>query len=478
MTRHRAIGSVLQWLGFGLAVAETTLPDRVRQAIRRQEERGEIVIGWVQLAVVVTFGVLYSLVPRAEGAGMLMLQPVPLALALYTAFTLLRITLSYRRFIPGWFVILSILVDMGLLMGLIWSFHVQYGQPASFYLKSPTLLYVFIFIALRALRFQPVYVLISGLTAAAGWGVMLLFALLSDGGTGMVTRNYVQYMTDNAILLGAEFDKIISILVVTLILTVALARARRLFVAAMRDEEATRDLKRFFAPEVAQAITGADRAIAAGEGELREAAVLVVDLRGFTALAERLPPGAVLRLLAEYQARLVPVIGAQGGSVDKFLGDGIMASFGATRQSETYAADALACVEALMDELARWREERRAHGHEPLDVGMAVATGPLVIGAVGDGDRLEYTVIGEPANLAAKLEKHNKVLASQALATVETLDLARRQGFVAGRAIRRLEGQRVAGVGQPLDLVVLGSDRLQDLQHDPAEQQPAGRQPG
>jgi len=478
MTARRLTAVVLQRLGFGLAAAETTLPERVARAIRRQEERGEIVIGWVQLAVVATFGVLYSLVPRAEGAGMLVLQPVPLALGLYTAFTLLRITLSYRRFIPGWFVVLSILVDMGLLMGLIWSFHVQYGQPASFYLKAPTLLYVFIFIALRALRFQPVYVLIAGLTAAAGWALMLLYALMSDGGASMVTRNYVEYMTDNAILLGAEFDKIISILVVTLILTVALARVRRLFVAAMRDEEAARDLKRFFAPEVAQAITGADRAIVAGEGELREAAVLVVDLRDFTRIAGRLPPGEVLRLLAEYQARLVPVIRERGGTVDKFLGDGIMASFGAARQSATHAAEALRCVEALLAELARWRVDRRDRGEEALDVGMAVATGPLVIGAVGDGDRLEYTVIGDPANLAAKLEKHNKLLGTRALATAEALDLARRQGYAAGGPLRDLPGQHVAGVGQPIDLVALGSEALDDLKHDPGEHQPAGRQPG
>jgi len=100
---------------------------------------------------------------------------------------------------------------MMLLFGLIWCFHIQYGQPPAFYLKAPTLLYVFIFIALRALRFEARYVLISGFAAAAGWLALVVYAAAFDPRGMAVTRNYVEYMTSARILWGAEIDKVIAI---------------------------------------------------------------------------------------------------------------------------------------------------------------------------------------------------------------------------------------------------------------------------
>jgi adenylate cyclase len=437
--------------------ADDSLPERVRVAIRVQEERGEILIGWVQLALVITFGVLYGFAPRAEGDVMIIAEPVPWALGAYFGFTLIRLILAYRRFIPDWFLLASVIVDIALLMGLIWTFHIQYGQPPSFYLKAPTLLYVFIFIALRALRFEPRYVLLTGVVAAAGWGAMLAYAV-DQGGPEMITRDFVAYITGNAILLGAEFDKMISILVVTLILTVALTRARGMLIAAVREEEAARDLKRFFAPEVAQAITGADRAIAAGEGQVRQAAVLITDLRGFTKMSANQPPAEVIRIIADYQARLVPVIREHGGSVDKFLGDGILATFGATSESESYAADACRCAQAVFESLSEWNDARIAEGaRQRLQIGAAVAVGEVIVGAVGDGDRLEYTVLGDAVNLAAKLEKQNKVEETCALTTETAFELAARQGFTPAREPERRPGRPVADVTEPVDLVVLAS---------------------
>jgi adenylate cyclase len=116
-------------------------------------------------------------------------------------------------------------MDIAVLMALIWSFHVKYMQPPSFYLKAPTVMYVFIFIALRALRFEPKYILITGAAAVVGWIVLVLFVVLGPDGGTMVTRNFVTYMTDNAILIGAEIDKMLSIVVVTLVLAAAVPRA-------------------------------------------------------------------------------------------------------------------------------------------------------------------------------------------------------------------------------------------------------------
>jgi adenylate cyclase len=152
----------------------------------------------------------------------------------------------------------------------------------------------------------------------------------------------------------------------------------------------------------------------------------------------------------------VPVIQRHAGSIDKFLGDGIMASFGAARASATAAADALRAAEDLLDEAGRWRGEREAAGLPAPRVGCAVATGQVIFGAVGDETRLEYTVIGESVNLAAKLEKHTKAEGVNALTSAATFALARRQGFAPRSPCETRNARRVGGVDEPLDLVVLG----------------------
>ncbi len=430
------------------------LPERVERAVREQQDASEVLIGWIQLAVVVTFAALYVISPKTFAADA-PFRPVPWATGVYFLFTLARLALAYRMRLPAWLLQLSILIDMALLFGLIWSFHIQYGQPASFYLKVPTLLYVFIFIALRALRFEARYVVFAGLAAALGWSAMVLYVVLVDPADSMVTRNYVDYLTSNSVLLGAEFDKVVSMLLVTAILAVAITRARALLTQAVAEGTAARDLSRFFAPEVAQRITAAETEIAAGQGELREAAVLMLDIRGFTRYAATIPPGEVIGMLAEYQARMVPVIRAHGGAVDKFLGDGIMATFGAAEPSERHAAGALAALHACLAEADAWAQEREAAGLPALPVNGAVATGRVVFGAVGDSARLEYTVIGDAVNLAAKLEKHNKRVGSRALATAEAVALAEEQGWRPVFEMRPLPGAQLSDLADPIDLVAL-----------------------
>jgi adenylate cyclase len=224
---------------------------------------------------------------------------------------------------------------------------------------------------------------------------------------------------------------------------------------AVTDHVAASELSRFFAPEVAGRIRASDIALQPGEAELRNAAILMVDLRGFTPLTHRLAPRDVMTLLSEYQSRVVAAVTGHGGSIDKFMGDGILASFGATQPSASFAADALRALAALLAATAAWGEERRRAGLPVPEVGAAVATGPVMFGTIGDHSRLEYTVIGDPVNLAAKLEKHTKEERVRALCTAEAYQLALRQGYLPQSAAESRAQRRVAGVDATLDLVVL-----------------------
>ncbi len=410
------------------------LPERVQRAIRFEQQRAEQLIGWVQLAIVLTFGALYAVSPKTFMMDV-PIEPVPWALGTWFVFTVGRLVAAYRGPLPRWLLTTSVVVDMAVLLIAIWSFHIQYDQPPAFYLKAPTLLYVFIFIALRTLRFEAGYVVLAGAVAVAGWLMLLGYACLADPGGMRITRDYVTYMTSASILIGGEVDKVISILVVTGVLALALARARRTMFRAVAESAAATDLKRFFAIEVADRITGADMLIRPGQGELRAAATMFIDLRGFTALSRDLAPNDLIALLADYQSRMIQAIARNGGSIDKFLGDGILASF------------VLAAAE-------RWRAERVAAGMAAPAIGVGLATGEVIFGAVGDESRLEYTVIGDAVNLAAKLEKHNKVARTTALTTRDAYQLALAQGY-RGPTRRERTADAVAGVAQPIDLTVL-----------------------
>ena len=441
------------WRGAGAEPAK--LSARVRQAISAEQDRAEIVIGAVQLAIVASFALFYLVSPKTFAADA-PFAPVPYALAIYAAFTLVRLVAAYRMRLPGWFLAVSIVVDMALLMTLIWSFHIQYMQPPAFYLKAPTLLYVFIFIALRSLRFEARYVLLAGAAGAAGWLCLVAWAATHDMGNMPVTRDYVRYMTSPSILWGAEIDKVMSIVIVTLILALAQTRARAMLERAAAQGSAILELSRFFAPEIAKRIAGAEQALVPGEGEMRAAAALFVDLRGFSDLSRELLPKDVVALLSDYQARLVPVIRAHGGSVDKFIGDGIFASFGAALPSNRYAADALACVDALLFEAQSWRADRLARKLAAPHVGFGVAAGTVLFACVGDADRLEYTIIGDSVNLAARLEKQTKRQSCNALTTRAAFELALAQGYVPGATPRPIAAVDIEGIGVPVDLVVLG----------------------
>ncbi len=429
------------------------LPARVVAEIDRREAAGERLVGWVQLALVVTFGTLYALSPRAEGSSNTSFTST--VLVIYFVFTLFRVWLSYRRVLPTWYLVISIIADVGLLCALIYSFHIQYNQPAAFYLKAPTMIYLFIFISVRALRFDPRFVLLTGLMAAVGWFALVIYALNTDMGQMRITRNYVDYMTSNSILIGAEIDRGIAILGVTFVLTLALYRARAVLIDAISSHTAASDLAQFFSPQVAASITKADDLPAAQMSKTREAAILMVDLRSFTATAAKLPAEAVMTVLGLYQDAAVRVIEAHDGQIDKFMGDGILATFGAVEDSETHAADALRAAVALTLAIDAIEPAVRAAGWSgPFQAGIAVSSGLVTVGVVGGQSRLEFTVIGNAVNTAAKLEAANKVEGTRVLTDAATFDRAMAQGHDLP-AVEMRPGRHISGLAKPVDLVVL-----------------------
>jgi adenylate cyclase len=432
---------------------EAKIPARVQAEIAKREEAAERLIGWVQLFLVTVFGTLYFASPRAQGA--IDTSFTPWALSLYFVFTLFRVWLSYRIVLPTWYLVVSILADVSLLCGLIFSFHIQYQQPPAFYLKVPTMIYFFIFISVRALRFDPRFVLLTGLASVAGWLALVGYALMSDMGEMHITRNFVDYLNSNSILIGAEIDKGVALLGVTFVLSLALYRARRVLTDAIRSHTAAADLRQFFSRAVAETITGHDSLPMVGRSEAREVSILIVDLRSFTRTAAGLEPETVMKVLGIYQNAAVAQIENHGGQIDKFMGDGILATFGAVEESKCHAADALRAAIGVVEAVEEVEPDIRAAGWRGIfRPGVAVASGVVAVGVVGARNRLEFTVIGTPVNLAAKLEAANKVEGTKILTEAQTYDLAVAQGYC-GPTPERRSGRQIQGFSSPLDLVVL-----------------------
>lgn len=429
------------------------LPQRVQDDFAEMQHRSELLVTGVQLAVVALLAALYYAAPAGHAPDA-PVRSAPLGLGLFAVLVLLRGWFAYTRQLTRPFLAFSVIAEMALLMFTIWTYHLQFEAMPNVNLKNTHIAYVFVLIALRSLRFEPVWVILSGLTAALGWGLIVSHALWVQG-EAILTWDYVTYVSTRSLHPGGEFDKVLAILLVTFLSATMLKRARDTLFTAVAQTQATKDLSRFFDQEVASRITGADMALKAGQGERRQAAILFTDLRGFTKASAHLPPEGLIALLQEYQGLVVPIVRRHGGSIDKFMGDGVLASFGAVAASDTYAADVLRAVDELQEAAAAWSAERAAKGLPAVSIGAGVAVGEVVFGVIGFEDRLEYTVISETVNLAAKLEKHNKAEAVQALATASALALAQAQGYQSPSPKEIRPARPVGGVAGPLDLAVL-----------------------
>jgi class 3 adenylate cyclase/ActR/RegA family two-component response regulator len=156
-------------------------------------------------------------------------------------------------------------------------------------------------------------------------------------------------------------------------------------------------------------------------GEIRQVSILFSDIRGFTALSERLGGEGTVEMLNEYFSFMADVIHDCGGQIDKYIGDAIMALFGAPTASDRDADRAVAAARGMIGALDLFNERRTESQGPPIRIGIGVATGPVVAGAIGSPDRMNYTVVGDAANLAARLEALTKTYGAAVLVCGETV---------------------------------------------------------
>jgi adenylate cyclase len=186
--------------------------------------------------------------------------------------------------------------------------------------------------------------------------------------------------------------------------------------------------------------------------------VMFSDIRGFTSVAEQLSPTALVHLLNQYLSPMTEIVFEKRGTLDKYIGDAVMAFFGAPVHTTLHAANgcdaALEMIAALERMRERWRIEDPSLPQ--IEIGIGVNSGPMVVGNMGSSQRFNYTVMGDNVNLASRLEGLNKEYGTHILITGQTL-LAARAGLGDSGAytVRELDFVRVKGKEEPIQLFEL-----------------------
>jgi len=225
-----------------------------------------------------------------------------------------------------------------------------------------------------------------------------------------------------------------------------LARSFNEMVDGLEEREHIRHtFGRFVSRDVAEAVLNGRVPLA---GQRLEVSILFQDIRGFTALSERLDPVALLRMLNQFFTEVVAAVEAEGGVVKQFTGDGVMALFGAPEIRADHTQRAVRAALGIVKRLDSLNALLHKDGIPPLQIGVGIHTGEVVAGLIGPDERVEYGVVGEPVNLASRIEALTKDLAATILVSKE---IATRLGseFVLGRvALLPIKGK-----SQPVEVV-------------------------
>ena len=217
---------------------------------------------------------------------------------------------------------------------------------------------------------------------------------------------------------------------------------KRLHAAVVQKESAATAFRSFVPRQVAERIE-----LGGSAGALTrelDATILFSDIRGYSTLAEHLPPGEVAELVGRHLAAMTDEIQLHGGLVDQFIGDAVMGVFGAPEPESDHAERAVRCAIAMQSRQRELNEEAEASGRLSLHIGIGINSGPVVAGVVGTTGRFEYTVVGDAVNVAARLQ--NEAAAGEIVASAATVSA------IPGFRSERMGPRTVKGREEPVEV--------------------------
>ncbi len=384
---------------------------------RREEKRSEKLVNYARI--------LITLLYFAAGTGVKAEIP---ASSLYNIYAIAGLSLLYS--IVLFFVLLgkryhpavkyvSATVDVLLLAVALYSF----GTFRTF--KTEAFLIYFLWIALAAMRFSVKLTIYTGILCVLSYLVLILLGVLRETiQPGSITEHFT-----SARVSVSNQGLRLAFLTACFSVSAYVARLYRGLVAqsvenemeagrqGLEKERVKDTLSRYVSHQIAEKILTEGMNLS---GERRNATILFCDIRDFTRMSEKMEPEEVTGFLNEYLRRMVDVIFEYGGTLDKFVGDEIMAIYGVPVSTGRDEEMAVRTAMRMKEVLADMNERRAGKGRETIRFGIGIHTGEVVAGNIGSHRRLEYTVIGQTVNMASRIEALNKFLGTDILITEQT----------------------------------------------------------
>ena len=276
------------------------------------------------------------------------------------------------------------------------------------------------------------------------WG-LAGFSLLSAGYLGMNFHLFSAQCLDLSIVYP----------LLPLVLTYLGGESYRNLVVERKGRHLRKAFSTYLSPDLVAAIAKNPDSLKLG-GEKRDVSVLFSDIRGFTTLSEGLAPEELVTLLNRYLSPMTRIVMDERGTLDKFIGDAIMAFFNAPLEVPDHAARACRSALRMLEELARLNAELEAGGMPAIGIGIGIHTGEAVVGNMGADIRFDYTAIGDSVNLASRLEGLTKLYGVSVIVSDETRHRAEK-----GFSFREIDLVRVKGKKKPVavyELMMEGSE--------------------
>jgi len=441
-----------------------TLGRRLDAAFRREERNGlSLALGVRTAALVAIVAYLALAFPVFAILWPIRLCGVFIANGV-AAFLLLR---SPRG--RAWQPFLFVAIDALLLAFTVLSPNPLFAEiwPQPMALRFGSFIYFGIIVALTALSYSYWLVLWAGVVCIAAWvaGVVAIMQFSDHftedaprfAGLGLLSdERLALILQPRFISLETRLQEIVVLTVLSGILATVVWRSRRLVRRQALAERARANLARYFSPNMVDELAGTDAPLGAARDQ--DAAVLFADIVGFTAMFEARPAADALDLLREFHGRAQTAVLAHKGTLDKYIGDAVMATFGTPQPGVDDTARALACARTLVAAIAAWNRERAATGAPPVEIGIGVHVDPVVLGDIGGGGRLEFAVIGNTVNVTSRLERLTRELDAVLCVSDAAVQRARAEcpdtapledGLVPGPA------QTIRGLSQPMDVWLL-----------------------
>lgn len=327
--------------------------------------------------------------------------------------------------------------------------------------------YYFVLLGGATLAYSWRTVVAMGIWTAILWTLAILWAMWQPARFPELTQRITEalgehaYLADfvdpNSFQITIRVQEVVVFLIVAGMLAVAGWRSSRLLLHHAGVERERTNLARYFSPNVVEQLARNDEPLKRVRSQ--DVAVLFVDIVGFTAFSEARPPDDVVATLRDFFSRMEANVFRNSGTLDKYLGDGLMATFGTPVPGARDAHNALCCTGQMVRDVAVWNAERRARGEEPLTVGFGLHYGKAVLGDIGS-NRLEFAVIGSTVNIASRLEKLTRPLDAAIVASNAVIDrvLAETAGTADLAGFERRAPQAIRGLSEPVDIWVLPVD--------------------